>query len=489
MKEYKILLFILCIIIILGFLCVFFPEKGIPFGERRLFFPTLEEIFYKEKHLTAKEKLEVLEAGLRMQFIVDSTAQAKQIAYNDSLNFYLNFFNNHPARFHFPNNNYSFFEDIFCRMDNSENNNEVIHILHYGDSQIEADRISGFIRQKLQEKFGGNGPGLIPAIQPIPSASVGQTASGNMVRFTIAGSHVNQAGHNRYGILGQTTMINGTGRVTVATRNLKNTFENVKDFYKVRVFISRNSNDFSASLQIGENDPITRTLPNESSSPSILTWEFKQPVRKIELQFSGEAEISAIALDGKTGVAVDNIPLRGSSGTFFASIDVNTLLPVLEALNVKLIIMEFGGNRMPSIKSEKAINDYTKSIAKQINHLQTIYPAAKILFIGPADMSTMDIGRLRTRPHLIETVKSIKETVLENGAAFWDMFEVMGGEDSMIEWVKNEPAWASPDYIHFTERGAAKIAGMFYESLMIYYNYVQFTNSYYQNETNSISID
>ena len=478
MKVYKILLFILCVNLLLMLLCIFFPEKGVPFGERRLFFPTLEEIMYKEKHLTAKEKLEIIEAGLRMQFVMDSTAKVEQMAFNDSLRFYTNFFNNHPARIYLPDDDYSFFGPLFYSLNNCIKNNELIHILHYGDSQIEADRITGFIRQKFQEQFGGKGPGLIPAIQPIPSSSVEQAASENMERFTIAGNLVNEAGHNRYGILGQTVAINGGGTITVATRNLKSTFENAKDFSKVRVFVSRNSQNFSASLQTGNNDPVTRTLPDEKSIPSTLYWEFKTPIRKFELYFSGNAEISAIALDGNAGVTVDNIPLRGSSGTFFTSIDVNTFLPILKELNVRLIILQFGGNRMPSLKSTKAIDEYTKSIAKQINHLYDIYPAAKILFIGPSDMSTMQDGRLKTYPYLIEAVQGIKETVLENGAAFWNMFEVMGGENSMIEWVKNNPAWAASDYIHFTERGAAKIAEMFCESLMIYYNYNQFTNNY-----------
>ena len=478
MKVYKILLFILCVNVLLFFLCIFFPKTGISIGERRLFFSSLEEIMIKEKHLTVREKLEALEAGLRMKLVMDSTANAEQMAFNDSLSFYVDFFYNHPARIYLPNDDFSFFDSLFYSLDNCIENNEIIHILHYGDSQIEADRITGLIRQKLQEQFGGNGPGLIPVIQPIPSASAGQTASGDMERFTVAGNLVKEAGHNRYGVLGQTTAINGGGTISVATRNLKSTFKNTKEFSKVRLFVSRNSGNFTASLKTGNNEPIIKTLPNESTQPRTLTWVFKNPIRKFELHFSGNAEISAIALDGNAGITVDNIPLRGSSGTFFSGIDVNTFLPVLKELNVKLIIMEFGGNRMPSIKSEKAINEYKKSIEKQINHLYNIYPEVKILFIGPSDMSTMKNGRLQTYPLLKETIQGMKETALENGAAFWDMFEVMGGENSMIEWVKNKPAWAASDYIHFTENGAAKIAELFYESLMIYYNYVQFTNNH-----------
>ena len=34
-----------------------------------------------------------------------------------------------------------------------------MHILHYGDSQIESDRLTSYIRDKWQRQYGGYGPG------------------------------------------------------------------------------------------------------------------------------------------------------------------------------------------------------------------------------------------------------------------------------------------------------------------------------------------
>jgi hypothetical protein len=96
------------------------------------------------------------------------------------------------------------------------------------------------------------------------------------------------------------------------------------------------------------------------------------------------------------------------------------------------------------------------------------------LLIGPADMSTKVNGRLQSYPYLEKTIAGMKEAALENGAAFWDMYQVMGGKNSMIKWVKNSPSLAAPDYIHFTPKGADRIAKTFYESLMIYYGYYDF---------------
>lgn len=476
MNIWKILFFISLVILLLAGLCLVFPQEGLAFGSRRLFFPSLEEVMVREKSQSAGEKMQAMEESLRLQFFMDSIASAKQSAHEDSLRFYTNFFSNHPSRIDLPRNNPAFFDPFFEELGSCAERGELLHILHYGDSQIEGDRITGFFRQQLQERFGGKGPGLIPAVQPIPSAAVGQTASEDIARFIVAGSHKNRSGHRRYGVLGQVAQVYGGGTITVATRNWKQTFEHVKEFSKVRLFVAQNSPGFEAALTLPGGEEITRRIESEKSGISVLTWNFRKPVKKFTLRFSGSAEVTGISLDGTSGITVDNIPLRGSSGTFFKDIDPSSLVPVMKELNVRLILLEFGGNMIPSIKGDKNIRDYKERMSAQIRYFTEIYPQARLILIGPADMSTKVAGKLQTHPMLPETVQALREAALENGAAFWDMYRVMGGENSMIEWVNNKPSLAAPDYIHFTPRGADKIAGIFYESLMIYYDHYCFLN-------------
>jgi lysophospholipase L1-like esterase len=472
MKADKSLFFILLVIVLLVLLSVFFPEDGVSFGGRRLFFPTVEEVLIREKRKSVTEKMQELEQTIRIKVIEDSVSNARISAFNDSSVFYMNFFNSHPARIHLPGNDLTFFDRLFENAENCGENEEIIHILHYGDSQIEADRITGLIRQKLQEKFGGKGPGLLPLVQPIPSSAVAQTASENISRFIISGNHMHKANHNRYGILGQVAEVSGRSSVTITSRNWKDTFENVKEFSKIRLFVSNNSPDFKVVLHTGNEKPIVRTASANSSAMHALTWNLNTPVKKFTLELFGHAEVTALSIDGNQGgIAVDNIPLRGSSGTFFSGIAANSIAPTLKELNVQLIIMEFGGNMTPYLKNDKVINKYKEDIAGQIRYLAKLCPTAKIILIGPSDMSTKINGRLKSYPLLSKNVQALKEAALENNAAFWNMYEVMGGEDSMIDWVREKPSLAAPDYIHFTPRGANRIAEMFCESLMNYYDF------------------
>jgi hypothetical protein len=476
MKIRKILIFVFSVIALLALLCVFFPKDGVEILGHRLFFPALEEVFVREKSRSVVEKMQLLEEGLRIKHLEDSLQNVRATARNDSIVFYKKFFATHPARFHFPNNDFTFFDSVFAALENCKRDSNIVHILHYGDSQIEGDRITGYFRQSIQERFGGIGAGLLPVVQPIPSAAIGQSATENIQRFIIAGMHRNSAEHNRYGILGQMARVSGAGTVSFAARNYGSTFENTKCWTRVRIFVNDNSRNFSATLS-AKNYKKTETIENERETPTVLTWKLNDSVKNVNINFSGSAELSGISLEGDFGVEMDNVPLRGSYGTHFTSIDTTDFAFAMRELNVKLILLEFGGNMMGGIPNEKQIERYVENLAKQIQHFQAIKPDTKIVLIGPADMSKKVLGKLQTYPYLETLVEAMKKMATDNGAAFWDMYSVMGGYNSMLDWVSEKPALAAPDYIHFTPRGADKIAKLLYESFENYYEYYKIVNN------------
>ncbi|MCC8146035.1 MAG: GDSL-type esterase/lipase family protein, partial [Bacteroidales bacterium] len=472
MKAYKTLIFIISVLTMLGLISAFFPKEGLALGDKQLFFPTIEDMVNKEAghSTTASLRVKEMEESLRIQNFRDSVARADAMAYADSLSFYLDFFKNHPSRISLPGNNPDYLNSLFEALEQCKERG-VIHILHYGDSQIEGDRITAPIRQKLQERFGGGGPGLLPAIQPIPTVSVGQTASGNLVRYTIAGSHQNKLSHRRYGALGQVGVMSGESTVSVNTRNWKDTYENVKQFDYVRLFVGQATPNFRADLITSDKQVISGKLEKLNSSLDVYTWKLDQPSKRFTMKMYGAGEVYGISADGSGGIAMSNIPFRGSSGTFYTAMDSTLLATMYKELNTRLILLEFGGNTVPYSKTEKSINTYKNTMSKQIAYLRRMCPQAKIIMIGPADMSTKIQGKLQSYPHLEDFIQGLKEAALENGAAFWNMYEVMGGKNSMIDWVKNSPSLAAPDYIHFNNRGAERIGELFFESLMIYYDY------------------
>ena len=117
-------------------------------------------------------------------------------------------------------------------------------------------------------------------------------------------------------------------------------------------------------------------------------------------------------------------------------------------------------------------------VRDQIAWFQAAAPQAKILFIGPSDMavSTED-GRIVSYRRLPELVDSLKAVSLKSGAAYWDLYRMMGGQNSMAQWVRHRPAYAGPDYVHFTPAGAQVVGETLSRSFLTYYDFYDLRKS------------
>ena len=66
-------------------------------------------------------------------------------------------------------------------------------------------------------------------------------------------------------------------------------------------------------------------------------------------------------------------------------------------------------------------------------------------------------------------MEALKREALANGAAFWNIYEVMGGDGSIIRWTNN--GWAGADYVHFSPAGATKIGNYLVDAFATIYDY------------------
>ena len=443
MKARQVLIFLVSVFALLGVLAFFMPADGVAAGPLTIRFASLQRT--------------IRDAG-EVKVDVDSVLTALEQSFG-------------RKDFQKPEHLFLPEEDFFNPVFDAFQEDTLTRVVHYGDSQIELDRISQDLRQDLQERFGGSGTGFFPALSNVPSASISKVASGAFMQYTMYGdSTTMRAGHNRYGILAQVVQLTGGGTVTLRSTPNKNARERVQSFETVTVLYGRPANGFSVKAVSDTLKPQGITEVGESGLRKV-TWHFGKPVQKAVLTFKGDAEIYAISADPETGVQVDNVPLRGCSGTIFHRISKPLMADSFGLTNTRLIILQFGGNYMPVAKSTRVIEQYQEQIEKEIQYFHEVAPLARILFIGPSDMGKSVGGKIVTWPRLPEMVDSLKATALRNDAAYWDLFRMMGGENSMGQWVKHNPPYAGPDYIHFTPAGAQKVGDALSNSILTYYQH------------------
>lgn len=477
MSVRKILLFICACLVLLAGLVLVFPEDGITFGKWKLRFPDASFFITSEAEpaspsIRPEEQLEKMAKALEMK-------QLSELA--DSLAYYQQIFASASASIQFPNNDASLFDVFFAAMEQAQAKGELLRVLHYGDSQIEQDRITSTLRGNWQSRFGGMGCGLVPALQPVQTPYMKQDHSGDLQRYLVYGLESDRASHKHYGPMAQFGRVEDSARVILTPRHYRQPpFRNQAS--QIRVLVSNYQPGFQAVLHVGAAY-LSKTLPDSSAALQVLTWQLEEPVSVVDLSFWGHADIQAIALDGLSGVAVDNIPMRGCSGTIFTSIDAASLREAYQALQVRMLILEFGGNRMPSIRSQADIDVYMRYLGAQIRYLKKVLPQAVMLFIGPADMARSVEGQVQTYPYLEEMIDALRTLCMENQVAFWDMYRVMGGRNTIIEWTKTQPPLAATDYIHFSRQGADRIAALLNRSFDLCYDYYCFRRRHINDST------
>jgi lysophospholipase L1-like esterase len=463
MKPIKTLIFIFSVMLLLVAGWYFFPAEGVSVGGFVLRFPSYAD----ESTGNAEEEVDV---DAVMDEVKKSFEMTCSETMYDSLRFFRDYLTENPNRIYLPGDDYTFFDTLFAQFDQAQDEGKIYRVMHYGDSQIEMDRISSVLRQKLQELFGGSGPNMIPAIQNVATISVSQRASG-LRRYIVYGdSTTRRASHNRYGVMSQFGQVSGEGSVSFVQTSHSQAFDLAKQISSVSVLLGRNSEGFMASLRCDTLVMEPKVLA-ANDSVSLITWTLPVSVKRGTISFKGNAEIYALLLDGEAGVALDNVALRGCSGTIFTRINEATLRQSFKLLDTRLIILQFGGNRMPGIAGSKNIASYMNELEKQIDYMKSVAPEATFLFIGPADMGKSYNGKMGTWKGLPELNDSLREMALRNDVAYWDMFHVMGGESSMVQWVKHSPPFAGPDYVHFTFRGAQEIGSDLAKSLTTYYDF------------------
>lgn len=451
MRIYKIVLFIFVAIALLGTICFFFPADGVQIGQWKLRFPSLERILTRN----VESPVDSVQDVAAMEDIIN---EAELNSLQDSLEMYKQLINSYISRFYLPNDDMTYFDAFFEKAAAARAQGKTIRVMHYGDSQIELDRISKELRTFFQSKFGGGGPGLLPIVQSVPKATVTQWASESYITYTAYGIG-NRDSQNQYGLMARYFRLIGSG-----TCSFSNTRTN-----KVRLLLYDNKGDFKATLKEKNGEYVEEKVCDSTTGFKIIQWDLPYSLSAFSLQFSGNANLYGVMVDNGGGVQVDNIPMRGCSGTIFTKMGRELLQKSYGQTDVEMIILQYGGNAMPALKTNEGVDYYKTQIANQIKYLKSTYPDVPVLFIGPSDMSTRVNGVLTTYPLLPELIQALKEVALQNGCAFWDIYEVMGGQNSMLAWVRQ--GLAGNDYVHFTPAGANKIGTNLVDAFATMYDY------------------
>src|SRR5690606_25503058 len=130
------------------------------------------------------------------------------------------------------------------------------------------------------------------------------------------------------------------------------------------------------SIEIAFNGETKESKNLEASEiEQLIVFKTDSCNGKIGLKFTGaNADVLGVSLDHQSGVSLDNIPMRGGSGTVFRKINYDHLKRTYQMMGVKMVILQFGGNALPGMTSKSSADAYGNKFYEEIKYLKSVDP-------------------------------------------------------------------------------------------------------------------
>lgn len=351
---------------------------------------------------------------------------------------------------------------------------KITRIAYFSDSMIEGDILTQDLRGDFQSVFGGKGVGFVP----ITSISAGfrqtirQSFSKDWDTYSLI---TNTTPEKSLGISGYVFIPHSrkdsiTGKVSTSwvAYNPCTYIKNLDRFHTLKLYYGESEdNNFVKYMVDGKE--VVKALAGKNAVNEIVLND-SVPVKTIALNFLCETplKIFGASFESNNGVFVDNFSFRGNSGLPLTKIPANILKNFNTHLKYDLIIIHYGLNVANS--RMKDYSWYQAGMTRVVNHLKSCFPQSSFLLVSVGDKSYKTDMEYETDPAIPLLVEAQRKIALQTGVAFWNLYENMGGYNSMIAWVDSTEPLANKDYAHLNFKGGKKVADMLFKHLMDEYN-------------------
>lgn len=334
-----------------------------------------------------------------------------------------------------------------------------INIVHFGGSHVQAGQLTSAMRYYFS-KFNSESRGERGFVFPsriIKSNGPDYTKA----EFTGTWESCKSTVSNHYcdwGMAGQ------TAKTSSEISSVKMwSFDVDSVIYQItscRIYRKDIDNNFHIEIVNKESNEI---FQNEK----FIDVVFENPIDTLEFNIiKKETTKSNFELQGvlfqnsnSQGISYHGLGVNGAGIKSYLKCDL--LNQQLNDLKPDLFIIGLGLNDtyVPAGKfnSKEFLNNYESFIT----NLKNNYPNCTILLMTNNDSY---YKRQYNNKNVIEFNEIIRQLARKHDCSVWDLYGIMGGENSIKKWVKADIA--KPDLIHFTNKGYFIQADLLFRSLM-----------------------
>ena len=333
-------------------------------------------------------------------------------------------------------------------------------VVHYGDSVIAGDLISGTMRRRLQERFGDAGHGFILIANPWEwyfQNDVAHSASDGWSANKITGPWPDD---HRFGLGGVSFHTASTATAFFSTRADGDYGRNVSRF---DLYYLEQPHGGSVMLTATGHDPEKLSTRGDGTSERVKSVEVADGRASLSIRALGDGDVRlfGVALErDRPGVVYDALGAHAARASFWSAEDAHDWADVMKLRGPSLIVLQFGTNE--SEDTTIRADSYAPVFGTLIEEVQKAAPGVPVLVVSPLDRAIKGSdGELKTSPVIERIIEGQRQAAKAHGVAFWSTFDAMGGRGTMAKWRHTRPQLGNNDLSHPTPAGAEILGNLF----------------------------
>ncbi|HKP12142.1 MAG TPA: GDSL-type esterase/lipase family protein, partial [Blastocatellia bacterium] len=333
-------------------------------------------------------------------------------------------------------------------------------VLHYGDSHVAADLLTGALRRDLQGCFGDAGAGFVLAGKPYsyyarPGVTI-RASGGWRVNGLSDAALVDDGRFGLAGISFTAADVGESFRVTAPSRRFE-------------LYLLKQPGGGAVTIFL-DGVIRCRDLPLAAAHSEAAYVEMiadTEAIHTIEVTVTRAGAVRVLGVDierDAAGVIYDALGINGARMTRLLQWDWRVLSSNLKRSDPDLIVIAYGSNEVGD--ADLNLDEYRERFFTLLAQLREAAPRASLLVVAPPDRAIKTGDGWQTINRMPALVAAQRQATVKAGAAFFDLFHAMGGAGSITRWASLRPALAQPDRVHLTLAGYRLVADWLYAALM-----------------------
>ncbi|MDP5171437.1 MAG: GDSL-type esterase/lipase family protein [Bacteroidia bacterium] len=337
-----------------------------------------------------------------------------------------------------------------------------VRIAYFGDSMIEGDLVTQTLRNDLQELFGGEGVGYVPTTSTLWGfrKTVRQRFDENQwFSYNVLEKKPSSF---EYGISGELFLTKGW-KPWLSFSGTEE-YRRTRELKEARLFYGPVTEKASYCLVETATGKDTVWLTGTQLVNEVILSDSCGEDLDLKIVAGDKFPVYGASFGSTYGVGLDNFGMRNSTGSFLSKIGEESLRQFQQHLNYDLVVLQFGLNLVSADRED--YSKYELALRKVVARFKVSMPGADILIVSVGDKCSRQGGKWKTDPSIPRIIEVQRRVADETGVGFLNLFEKMGGENAMVQWVNSDPSLARTDYAHPNRLGAEKVSAIVRDHLL-----------------------